>query len=194
MSYINKKHDIYNELNQNKILGFWIYLMSDCIIFAILFASYFVFYSQKQSFIKIPCDIIFVFVETILLLISSIIYGYSNYVIKNKKNLFFCMILTFLLGLIFVIMELVEFNHLLNIGFNPQYNSFISIFFTIIGIHCLHVIIGLLWIIVLIYKLLIDKKIEQHKTDILCLGMFWHFLDIIWIIVFSFIYLMSNIK
>lgn len=196
MNYINKKYEIHNEHNQNKILGFWIYLMSDCIIFAILFASYFVFYSQKQSFIKIPYDIMFVFVETILLLFSSIIYGYSHYAIKNKnkKILFFCIILTFLLGLTFVNMELIEFNNLLNNSINPQYNAFISIFFTIIGAHCLHVIIGLLWMIVLIYKLLIEKEIEKYKTDILCLGMFWHFLDIIWIIVFSFIYLMSNIK
>lgn len=187
---INTNHkEHYDTHYSNKIFGFWIYLMSDCIIFGILFASYFVFYNQ--NFIKIPININFIFIETLILLFSSITYGYSHKFIKNKKPLLFCIILTFLLGLTFVIMEIFEFKHLLNIGINPKIHSFISIFFTIISIHCLHVIVGLIWIIVLVYKILIEN-IEKNKIDIICLGMFWHFLDIIWIIVFSFIYLIGN--
>lgn len=181
--------------SDNKIFGFWIYLMSDCIIFAVLFSSYFILYNEDVVLLinRKFFNINFVFIETIILLCSSIIYGYTIKVNKNKYFLFYLMILTFLLGLIFIIMEFYEFNHLLNSGVNPRNSAFTSAFFTIVGIHGLHVIAGLIWMLALVNKIFLEKNIKKNKDNIVCLGMYWHFLDIVWIVVFSFVYLMDAI-
>lgn len=198
MNKINNHYLLDNnhqDINQsNKIFGFWIYLMSDCIIFTVLFSSYFVLCQTNEFFFKkLKFNITIVFIETMILLFSSIIYGNAIEQIKkrSKKYLVFLMIITFILGLIFVFIELLEFYHLYKNDIIPQNNAVFSGFFTIIGTHGVHVIAGLIWILVLIYKVVSEEKIEKNKDDLICLGMFWHFLDIIWIFVFSFIYIMG---
>uniref|UniRef100_UPI003F5D0950 cytochrome c oxidase subunit 3 n=1 Tax=Buchnera aphidicola TaxID=9 RepID=UPI003F5D0950 len=191
-----KKYTVYDIHNIGKsMFGFWLYLMSDGILFATMFAVYCVtsinvtfninFFNLKISFL-----------ETVLLLLSSIFCGI--FVISAKyKNFFliyFFLFLTFICGLCFIIMEYYEFYHLISLGYIPQKNGFLSSFFSLIGMHGIHVIFGLFWILGLsfhIHKLYFSNTIY---TRILCFSLFWHFLDIIWICIFTVVYLMGNIS
>lgn len=171
--------------NTKKILGFWIYLMSDCIFFTVLFFVY--LNSLTNNYNKNFFNILYIFIETIILLLSSVSYGlsYKNIYI-NKKKLIYCLVTTLLLGTIFLLMEFFEFYHLISLNIKPQTNAFFSSFFTIVAIHGLHVLFGILWMLVILANILTNRL---NKNDFLCLGLFWHFLDIIWICIFSFVYL-----
>lgn len=191
----NKFYNTYHKIkekkehNSKKTLGFWIYLMSDCILFAVLFFVYLIslqnsyINSYNKNFFSIP----YVFNETIILLLSSITYGlsYKNIDINKKKTILW-LIVTFILGIVFLVMEFFEFNHLISLNMIPQKNAFFSSFFTIISAHGLHILFGILWILVTLINI-INNHLNKH--DFLCLGLFWHFLDIIWICIFSFVYL-----
>lgn len=182
-------------LKSNKIFGFWIYLMSDCIVFATLFVTYVVMShnvangpSGKEIF-NLP----FVFIETMILLVSSATYGMTTvYMEKNNKILLnVWMIITFLLGTLFICMELNEFHHLIIQHHGPNRSGFLSAFFTLVGTHGIHVIAGLIWMIVLIIQIHYRGLTVTNRIRIICLSLFWHFLDVIWIIVFSIVYLMG---
>ncbi|PPI87707.1 cytochrome o ubiquinol oxidase subunit III [Candidatus Pantoea edessiphila] len=194
MSIETLKH--YRDIESNKIFGFWIYLMSDCIIFATLFATYAVMVnntadgpSGKEIF-ELP----FVLIETFLLLLSSVTCGMTVVSINKKNsNIVIWLIITFLLGLGFISMELYEFHHLIEKGCGPDRSGFLSSFFTLVGTHGLHVISGLVWILVIIAQILKYGKRTSNITRILCFSLFWHFLDVIWICVFTVVYLMGVI-
>jgi cytochrome o ubiquinol oxidase subunit 3 len=180
-----------------KIFGFWIYLMSDCIIFATLFATYAVMVNNiaggptgKDLF-----DLKFVLAETAVLLASSITYGLSiNSMYRgNKTGVINWLISTFLCGSVFISMELYEFHHLVEEGFGPGRSGFLSSFFTLIGTHGLHVASGLLWMAVLISQIIIRGLSATNCTRLICLSLFWHFLDVVWICVFTIVYLMGAI-
>ncbi|AKC32229.1 cytochrome o ubiquinol oxidase subunit III [Candidatus Pantoea carbekii] len=182
----------------NKIFGFWIYLMSDCIIFATLFATYMVmvhntaFGPIAKEIFKLP----FVFLETMILLLSSIIYGMAVIAMdrQNKILVVTWLILTGILGSAFIIMELYEFYHLIMNNCGPNRSGFLSAFFTLVGVHGLHVSSGLIWMAVLILQIIKRGLTKINCTRIICLSMFWHFLDIIWIFVFSVVYLIGTMQ
>ncbi|BBI01358.1 cytochrome o ubiquinol oxidase, subunit III [Buchnera aphidicola (Nipponaphis monzeni)] len=180
-------------IDSKKILGFWIYLMSDCIIFGILFATFFVM--KNSIFGKFISRDIFnlniITIETIVLLLSSMCYGMISYTNKNYCNYNLKLLLcTFFLGVIFVCIELNEFHNLYINNFTPSTNSFFSAYYTLLSTHCIHVIIGLIWIIITICKSCYPLT-KGMRTNYICLGLFWHFIDIIWICIFNFVYLVG---
>ncbi len=180
---------------ETKVFGFWIYLMSDCILFASLFATYAVLVngtaggpSGKDIF-----DLKFVLVETFLLLFSSITYGMAMIAMNKGKvgGVNTWLFLTFLFGLGFVAMEIYEFHHLIAEGFGPDRSAFLSSFFALVGTHGLHVTSGLIWIIVLMIQVSKFGLTATNKTRLMCLSLFWHFLDVVWICVFTVVYLLG---
>ncbi|MBT9385002.1 cytochrome o ubiquinol oxidase subunit III [Pseudooceanicola sp. CBS1P-1] len=178
-------------------LGFWIYLMSDCIIFGTLFATYAVLgynYAGGPS----PKDLFepgFVLIETALLLISSVTFGVAMLRAEAGKldGTSLWLIITAIFGAGFIAMELYEFRHLIHIGAGPDRSGFLSAFFTLVGTHGLHVTSGLIWLITLSVQLRIHGLTEANMRRLGTLSMFWHFLDLVWIGVFSFVYLVRLI-
>ena len=176
-------------------LGFWLYLMSDCLIFAALFATYGVLgrnYAAGPSG-KELFDLGLVAINTAFLLLSSITFGFAM-LQKQKKNVngtLLWLAVTGLLGLCFLGVELYEFHHLLHEGAGPQRSAFLSSFFTLVGTHGIHVTFGLIWLITLMIQIKKHGLIEANVRRINCLSMFWHFLDVVWIGVFTFVYLMG---
>ncbi len=177
------------------MLGFWIYIMSDCLIFAVLFATYAVLghnYAAGPS----PADLFelpIVALNTAMLLFSSITYGFAMLAMEkdNKSGTLMWLAITGLFGAAFIYFELYEFYHLILEGAGPQRSAFLSAFFTLVGTHGLHVTVGIVWLITLMVQTTKHGLIPENKRRLMCLSMFWHFLDVVWIGVFSFVYLMG---
>ncbi len=183
--------------------GFWVYLMSDCVLFAGLFATYAVL--QSATFggpgAAELFSLSFVFIETIILLTSSFTVGLAVYfAVKGEKSrrsrplgqalpTFFALAATLILGLTFLGMEVYEFVHLVSEGHSPSANAFLSAFFTLVGTHGLHVTFGALWMLLLIVQIVLKGLTPTTVRRLMCLSLFWHFLDIIWIFIFTFVYL-----
>jgi cytochrome o ubiquinol oxidase subunit 3 len=180
------------------MLGFWIYLMSDCLIFAILFACFAVLggnYAAGPS----PRDLFdlpTVALNTAMLLFSSITYGFAMLAMQaGRPGLTrVWLAVTALFGLAFLMLELREFAHMISIGATPQRSAFLSAFFTLVGTHGLHVTFGLVWIVTMIVQVGRHGLIAANQRRLMCLSLFWHFLDIIWIGVFTFVYLMGMLR
>ncbi|RKF45333.1 cytochrome o ubiquinol oxidase subunit III [Paraburkholderia fungorum] len=182
----------------HSVFGFWLYLMTDCIIFASLFAVFAVMQHQfaggptGKDLFEIPG----VALETSMLLLSSITYGFAMLgAHKNRKGvLLFWLGVTFLLGLAFLVLEMREFSHLIAQGAGPSRSAFLSSFFTLVGTHGLHVTCGLIWMAVLAVQVMRHRDLtERDMIRLTCLSLFWHFLDVVWIGVFTFVYLASVI-
>jgi cytochrome o ubiquinol oxidase subunit 3 len=177
------------------MLGFWIYLMSDCLIFAVLFATHAVLgrnYAAGPS----PADLFdlrLILVSTFMLLLSSITYGFAMLEMDKGRlrQTLIWLAVTFFFGACFLGLEMYEFSHLFHEGATPQRSAFLSSFFTLVGTHGLHVTIGLVWMVVLAVQAWQRGLIPENRRRLMCLSMFWHFLDVIWIGVFSFVYLMG---
>lgn len=185
------------ETNAKIIFGFWIYIMSDCILFASIFATYAVLHNNTfggpgpRELFSMP----YVLTETFILLTSSFTYGLAMlYVHQGKRcQVFFWLIVTFLLGASFIGLELHEFARLVSEGNSWQRSGFLSAFFTLVGTHGLHVTCGLIWMIVLMFQLKQHGLTSVTIRKLTCLSLFWHFLDIVWIFVFTIVYLMGVI-
>ncbi|MEM1300584.1 MAG: cytochrome o ubiquinol oxidase subunit III [Pseudomonadota bacterium] len=175
------------------MLGFWLYLMSDCLIFGILFAVHAVV-GQTYAACPSPADLFeieLILVATFMLLFSSITYGFAviNMQQENVRMMVVWLVITGLFGLGFLGIELYEFTHLWHIGATPGASAFLSSFFTLVGTHGLHVTAGCIWLCVLLLQVRAHGLIPENRRRIMCLSLFWHFLDLIWIGVFSFVYL-----
>ena len=175
--------------------GFWLYLMSDLILFATLFATFAVLGRNyaggpagKELF-----DLPYLLGETLFLLCSSVTYGLVMLAVHDgKKNwVLIGLAVTFLLGLGFVSMEINEFHGLIAEGHGPDRSAFLSSFFTLVGTHGAHVTFGLIWMAVMIGQVAVKGLTSPVQSRLMRLGMFWHFLDIIWIGIFSIVYLMG---
>ncbi len=180
---------------QGTLLGFWLYLMSDCLIFAVLFATYAVL---GRSYAAGPAgadlfDLNLVAINTGLLLLSSITYGFAMIGAQHKRTgqVLGWLAVTGLLGLGFLGIELYEFAHLIHEGAGPQRSAFLSSFFTLVGTHGLHVTFGTIWLVTLMVQVKQHGLIPENRRRLMCLSMFWHFLDVVWIGVFTFVYLMG---
>ena len=180
------------------MLGFWLYLMSDCLIFAMLFAAYAVLGSSyaggpgpKQLF-----DLPLVALNTSMLLFSSITYGFAMLAMNDGKRATTqaWLAITGLFGLAFLGVELSEFRHLIHEGATPQTSAFLSAFFTLVGTHGLHVTFGVIWLAVLMVQVQVKGLVPANRRRLMCLSLFWHFLDVIWIGVFTFVYLMGMLR
>lgn len=176
-------------------LGFWIYLMTDIVLFATLFATYAVLREStfggpggKELF-----DMPFVLAETLILLTSSFTCGLAIIALyrQNKAQVLVWFLVTFLLGVAFLVMEVTEFRQLLLEGNGWQRSGFLSSFFVLVGTHGLHILVGLLWMLVMGVQVM-RKGITHHTSRrLVLLGMFWHFLDVVWIFIFTIVYLMG---
>ena len=180
------------------MLGFWLYLMSDCLIFATLFACYAV-YGRNYAAGPSPADLFdlgSVAFETSMLLLSSITYGFAMLAMERDRQntMLIWLVITGLFGLAFLGLELHEFAHLIHEGAGPQRSAFLSAFFTLVGTHGLHVTFGTIWLITLMVQVLKHGLIPENKRRLMCLSMFWHFLDVVWIGVFSFVYLVAVVQ
>ncbi|PZU58388.1 MAG: cytochrome o ubiquinol oxidase subunit III [Sphingobium sp.] len=180
------------------MLGFWIYLMSDCLIFAILFATYAVLGGNYAAGPgpRALFDLPLVALNTAMLLFSSITYGFAMLeMAKGKKTpTLVWLAITGLFGAAFLSIELYEFSHLIHEGAGPQRSAFLSAFFTLVGTHGLHVTFGLIWLVTLMVQVGRYGLIAANQRRLMCLSLFWHFLDVIWIGVFTFVYLMGMLR
>ena len=174
-------------------LGFWIYLMSDCLLFAALFAAYAVLgreYAGGPTAREL-FDLPYVLTETLCLLASSFTYGMVVVALNggNRRRVLGFLLLTFLLGLSFIGLEVKEFVHMIGEGAAPGRSAFLSAFFTLVGTHGLHVASGLVWMAVMLMQASLHEFDAVLPTRLTCLSLFWHFLDIIWVGVFTVVYL-----
>ncbi|HEX2134769.1 MAG TPA: cytochrome o ubiquinol oxidase subunit III [Microvirga sp.] len=193
--YVAEEH---GHAEGSTMLGFWIYLMSDCLIFAVLFATYGVLgrsYAAGPS----PADLFdlrLIALNTSMLLLSSITFGFAMLEVEKQRMglTLFWLGVTGAFGLAFLAIELYEFSHLIHEGATPQRSAFLSAFFTLVGTHGLHVTFGIIWLVTLMFQLPQHGFIPENHRRLMCLGMFWHFLDVVWIGVFTFVYLLGVLK
>ncbi|PLZ02656.1 cytochrome o ubiquinol oxidase subunit III [Burkholderia sp. WAC0059] len=186
-------HDAGHDDGTKTTVGFWIYLMSDCLIFATLFATFGVLVNATAGG---PAgsglfELRYVLGETLLLLVSSFTFGLAmlNLHASRKARVIGWLALTFLFGAGFVAMEVFEFAKLVHDGTGPDRSAFLSAYFTLVGTHGLHVTCGLVWIAVMMHQTLKFGLTGVVRRRLACLSLFWHFLDLVWICVFTFVYL-----
>lgn len=183
--------------DQKTQLGFWIYLMTDCILFGSVFATYIVLRggtnggpSGADLF-----DLPFVVTETVILLVSSLTCGLALLMARHQKlrAAIGLLVATMLLGGAFLAMELVEFTHLVSEGHSWQASAFLSAFFTLVGMHGAHIAVGLIWLLVLTLRLVWQGSDVHMLRRLSLAAMFWHFLDVVWIFIFTIVYFMGVI-
>jgi len=196
---VTTHHDqhAHHDTDSTDIFGFWVYILTDCILFATLFAAFAVL--RGNTFggpgMKEITSLPYVFAETMLLLTSSFTYGLSVLAMyrRDKAKVMYWLGVTFLLGLGFIAMEVNEFINLYHEGHTWQTSAALSSFFTLVGTHGLHVFSGLMWMLVLMVQLGRNGVNKDMTRRLTYLGLFWHFLDIVWIFVFTIVYLMGVI-
>jgi cytochrome o ubiquinol oxidase subunit 3 len=181
------------DVHEQRAFGFWLYLMSDAIIFALLFATYAVMVPNSAGGPtgKTLFSLSNAFGETLLLLFSSVTFGFAILAMKSGKRVgvLSWLLLTFALGLGFVGLEIREFHGMAQAGAGPDRSGFLSAFFTLVGTHGLHVTVGLIWILVMTSQVIIKGLSLPVTSRLSRLGLFWHFLDIVWVGIFSVVYL-----
>jgi cytochrome o ubiquinol oxidase subunit 3 len=183
------------EPQSQTLFGFWIYIMTDCVLFATLFATFIVLRNNTyggpsgQELFSLP----FVLTETLLLLTSSFTCGLAILAARhnNKARVIDLFSITFLLGLAFLALEIIEFSHLALEGNSWHRSAFLSSFFTLVGTHGLHITAGLIWIAASVVQLSRKGLTLVSVRRLTCLALFWHFLDIVWIFIFSIVYMMG---
>ena len=194
----NHGHDDHHEHDDTPltVFGFWTYLMSDLVLFGTLFIAFAVLSTHIPPGTPTPKELFgdtlgFVLTETFALLISSVTFGFA--VLARYKNdvagVLKWLMITFFFGAAFIGMELYEFNHLVHAGHGPSTSAYLSAFFTLVGTHGIHVTSGLVWMLVLMYQIKKNGLTLPNTRRLACLSLFWHFLDIVWICVFSLVYL-----
>jgi cytochrome o ubiquinol oxidase subunit 3 len=186
---------VHHDSQETQAFGFWMYILSDLILFSALFATFAV---QMRSFAGSPSgrdlfDLPYVAVETALLLLSSAGYGLAMLAVARRRSgrVLFWLAITFLLGLGFVLMEAHEFFGLVQAGAGPDRSGFLSAYFTLVGTHGTHVTFGLIWMLAMMFQVGLKGLSSPVRGRLMRLSLFWHFLDIVWIGVFSVVYLVG---
>jgi len=177
--------------------GFWIFLLSDIVMFACFFATFAVLRNATAGgpTIKDIVDIPRVEWETACLLLSSFTCGLS-FAATNARNLFWTqvfLVVTGLLGLAFVLLELQEFVGLASRGIVPQRSGFLTAFFSLVGTHGLHVTVGGLWLATMLAQVQVKGFRQEIVHRLICFNLFWHALDIVWVGIFTIVYLLGSI-
>lgn len=184
--------------NDKTLLGFWIYLMTDIVLFATLFATFIILRDNTyggpggRELFSMP----FVLLETIILLTSSFTAGLGLLAAHQarKRAVLAWFGVTFALGAAFLGLELYEFAELVHEGHSWTASAFLSSFFTLVGTHGLHITAGLIWMLVLMRQVLTKGLTNSILRRMSMLSLFWHFLDIIWIFIFTVVYLIGDIS
>jgi len=177
-----------------KVLGFWIFLVTDCLLFATFFAAYAVLHTHTNGgFTAKEFDIPGFILETFILLVSSFTSGIAVLQMHkgNKKGLIGWLIVTAILGAVFVGLEVNEFVNMVNEGASISKSAFLTSFFSLVGTHGVHVSVGILWMIGLLVQLSRKGITPVTKRKISIISLYWHFLDAVWIFIFSVVYLMG---
>ena len=187
----------HHNSDSTDVFGFWMYILTDCILFGALFATFLVLNNPGHPgpILNSHVNLMDVLIETAFLLVSNFTFCRAVLNLYQDKihKVQIWLGLTFLLGAGFITMEVTEFIHLANEGFRWDVSGAISSFFSLVGTHGLHVIFGLLWILVMIIQLPLIKLNHVKRRRMTYLGLFWNFLDIVWIFVFTIVYLMGAI-
>ena len=187
----------HHENDSTDVFGFWMYILTDCILFGCLFATFLVLNTPGYPgpVLKNFVNLHDVLIETFLLLVSNFTFCLAILNLYRNKlhKVQLWLGITFLLGVGFILLEVKEFIHLANEGFRWDVSGAISSFFTLVGTHGLHVSFGLLWILLMIIQLPLIKLDHIKRRRMTYLGLFWNFLDIVWIFVFTIVYLMGAI-
>jgi cytochrome o ubiquinol oxidase subunit 3 len=193
MTLTNSHEQTETQADEARQLGFWFYLMSDGVIFALLFATY---AAMSHSFAGGPngkelFDIRYTLAETALLLTSSLTCGLATLAaLQQRRNqAVVWLLMTLVLGLSFVALELSEFGDMIGQGAGPERSGYLSAFFTLVGTHGLHVSLGMVWLLVMVAQLLRKGTRFQVLSRLQRWALFWHFLDIVWVGIFSVVYL-----
>lgn len=185
----------HHEVSSNTIFGFWVYLMTDAIVFATLFAAYAVLRNSTfggptaQELLSIP----YALVETIILLVSTFTCGLAMLAAPRgeKKKTIAWYAITFILGVVFLILVGNEFASLVKSGNGWQRNAFLSSYFTLIGTHALHIVFGLLFMAVFLWEVIKRGLVPVTIRRLTCLKLFWFFSYFIWIFMFAIVYLIG---
>jgi cytochrome o ubiquinol oxidase subunit 3 len=183
------------EADDRVMFGFWVYLMTDLLMFAVLFATYAVLHGNTvggptgRDLFRPPLAL----TETLILLTSSFTCGIGMIAarrgLKNQVLAWFGV--TFMLGAAFLGIELSEFAEFIREGHTMQTNAFLSSFFTLVGTHGLHITSGLIWLMLILIFIMKRGLTKQNVRKLALLSLFWHFLDIVWIFIFTVVYLMA---
>lgn len=179
-------------------IGYWLYLMTDCILFASLFATFAVLRHATAAgpsgseIFEMPL----VMAETVILLTSSFSCGLALVALKKRNipQMLFALAVTYMLGFAFLTIEISEFAKLISEGHGPAQSAFLSAFFTLVGTHGLHIFMGLLWLFVLIVTLTRTGLTAKWTRQLTLFALFWHFLDLVWIFIFTVVYLIGVAK
>jgi cytochrome o ubiquinol oxidase subunit 3 len=187
--------DLHQDTFSKTSLGFWMYLMTDSLLFATLFCTYAVLHNETFDgpSARDLFSLTTAFIETMILLISSVTCGLGilSAIRNNKNQVIGWLALSFLLGACFVAMELHEFTELYQAGNGWTRSAFLSAFFTLVSTHGIHVSFGLLWIAVMIVQVSLLGITANTFRRLVVFSLFWHFLDLVWIFIFSFVYLLG---
>lgn len=192
------RREEHREADDRTLFGFWLYIMTDCVLFASLFAVYAVLHVNtfggpggSQLF-----NLHNVLAETLILLTSSFTCGLAMLAAhsQRKNQVIGWFIVTFVLGAAFLTLELNEFHHLVVTGNSWHRSGFLSSFFTLVGTHGMHITVGLLWMLVMMIRLYKTGLTRNTVRRLTMLSYFWHFLDIVWIFIFTIVYLMGALK
>lgn len=192
-SYPDSHHDTYSKT----VFGFWLFLLTDFMLFATIFVMYAVL--QTSTFGGPSAKDLFsldhALAQTLILLVSTFTVSIGG-VYAHRKSKGFVLGLfgfTFVLGLIFLGTEISEFTRLINSGDSWHNSAFLSAYFTLVGTHVFHVVFGLLWFIVLLLPVITQGLTDVNIRRLTCLRMFWQFLNIIWVFIFSVVYLLGAV-
>lgn len=193
---LGESHGETNEAAEEVIFGFWIFLMSDLVLFAVLFATYADMSLHGIASGPAPHEVIDLKsagIETALLLASSFTFGMASLALKyrhSRARLIMWLGVTFALGAGFIGMEIHDFLTLfVDKGAPPQLSGYLSSFYLLVGTHGVHVSLGLLWLAVLMLQIVTLGLVQEVKLRVMRLALFWHMLDIVWICIFTFVYL-----
>ena len=187
--------DIGQDTYSKTTFGFWVYLMTDCVLFASLFAVYAVMHGNTfggpagRDIFNLPS----VLVETMILLTSSFTCGLAMLAAqrRDRTQVMVWFAVTFALGAAFLGLELTEFSRLVADGNSWQRSGFLSAFFTLVGTHGLHILVGLIWMLVMLWQVMTRGLESSTIRRLTLLSLFWHFLDLVWIFIFTLVYLMG---
>lgn len=187
----------HQEADNKTLFGFWVYIMTDCVLFASLFAAYAVLRNNTNGgpggleLFSLP----FVLTETLILLTSSFTCGLAILAAhrSNRRQALLWLTFTALLGLSFLVMEIHEFANLIHENHSWRSSGFLTAFFTLVATHGLHITAGLLWIAVMLRRIAKKGLTAMTLRQTTLLSLFWHFLDIVWIFIFTIVYLMGAV-
>ncbi len=188
-------HDAAHDTYSKTIFGFWLYLMTNCLLFGSLFAAYVVL--KDNTFGGPSAGALFslpvVLIETLILLTSSFACGPAQVaeLRQDKKKVLVWLGIAFVLGTLFFAMVMGDFMHLIQEGNGWQRSAFLSAFFTLVGTHAMHIAVGLIWMVIVMGLVARRGLIPSTIRRLTCLRLFWHFLNVVWVFIFTLVYLMG---